>query len=171
MWLAGCVPYFQHPLTPVDGGVDQRLLGTWRWKKDGGRGYIHVGRRGSSAGLKVVMVEFGEGGAMKVSELSGHVSSIGRNRYLNLRWNRPVQESGRGYLIVKYRFSGKGLGISLMNTDVVKSAVKSGELGGKIEKRGWLNTVVVTETGERLRRFIGANDGELFPEMKYLQGE
>jgi len=166
----GCVPHSDNPLTaPGTEKIDSSILGTWFWKNDVESGYIHIGLDQKLESLRVLMLEIERDGELQVSEFSGHTSSLAGNKYLNLKWVRPLHEEIKGYMFVKYVVSPDSLGIALMDGDVVERAIEKGSLKGKVEKHGQSLSVRITEGQERLRKFILRKDKELFPEMKYVK--
>ena len=115
------------------------------------------------------MLEFERGGEIEVSEFSGHTSSLEGNRYLNLKWVHPAQDEITGYMLIKYVVNPRSLGIALMDSKVIESAIKKGSLKGRVEKDHASSSVNITEGQEKLQKFILRKDKELFPEMKYVK--
>ena len=170
IFALGCIPYSDNPLTaPGTEEIDSSIFGTWFWKNDKASGYIHIGLDRKSKLLRLLMLELERDGELEVSEFSGHTSSLGGNRYLNLKWLHPAQDEPSGYMFVKYVVRPDSLGIALMDCDVVETAIEKGSLKGKVEKHGESLSVRITEEQEKLRKFILQKDKELFPEMKYVK--
>ena len=170
IFALGCIPYSDNPLTaPGAEKIDLSILGTWFWTNDKESGYIHIGLDRKSRLLRLLMLELERDGELEVSEFSGHTSSLGGNRYLNLKWLHPAQDDPSGYMFVKYGVNPDSLGIALMDCDVVETAIEKGSLRGKVEKHGESLSVRITEGQEKLRKFILRNDKKLFPEMKYVK--
>lgn len=166
--LTACVPYSNLPLTPPDkDAIDPSVLGTWFWNEAQEAGYIHIGLDERSGLLRVMMLSFDGEMELDVSEFSGHTSTVSGNRYLNLRWVRPAEEDS-GYLFIKYDAKGDKLGIALMDSDAVETAIERGSLQGEVKKANWTSTVRITAAETDLQQFVLRHDKELFPEMKYL---
>lgn len=162
MFLGGCVPYSENPLTdPNSEKIDSAILGTWFWNEESDSGFIHIGVNKETKLLQVMMIEQDKDGSIDVSELHGHTSSLDNNNYLNLKWIRPVDEP-RGYLLIKYSMQGERLAISLMDNEVVKNAIKEGSLKGTVGEGN------ITEEQKKLQEFVLKRDKELFQEKSYL---
>jgi len=135
IFVLGCVPCSDNPLTdPNKEQIDSSILGTWFWKDENESGYIHIGLDKESKLLRLMMLEFDRDGKLEASEFSGHTSSLGGNRYLNLKWVRPLQNEITGYMFVKYTVSPVSLGIAFMDNEVAEKAIKKGVLKGKVKK-------------------------------------
>lgn len=168
--LLGCVPHSDNPLTdPNKEQIDPLVIGTWFWKDEKESGYIHIGLDDKSQLLSLIMLEFDKDGQLKVSEFSGHTSSLEGNSYFNLKWKRPVQDEITGYMFMKYIVKSKSLGIALMDNKIVEKAITDQDIRGKVKKLNWSSSVRITEGSKKLREFILQNDNELFPEKIYLQ--
>ena len=168
IFLGSCIPYSDNPLTDPDKEkIDHSILGTWFWKDENESGYIHIGLEEKTKLLHVIMIDLDNDAEMDVSELSGHTSSLGGNKYLNLKWVRPADEVP-GYIFVKYSVEGEKLGISLMSSEVVETAIKNGSLKGIAENGGWTSSPHITAEQKQLREFVLKNDKELFTEKSYL---
>jgi uncharacterized Zn ribbon protein len=72
-------------------------------------------------------------------------------------------------MFVKYVVSPDSLGIALMDSDAVETAIKQGALKGKVEKHGESLSVRITEGREKLQGFILREDKELFAETEYVK--
>jgi hypothetical protein len=166
--LGGCIPYSLHPLTdPGAEPLDRALFGTWYWSESGGYGYIHIGGEEDAAVLRLVMLSIDKEGALEVTQFSGHTSSLGEQRYLNLKWLSPDPEDP-DYLIVSYRIADGRLGIGLMDNDPVIAAIGEGNLAGTVTKEGWFTSVRVSAEPGDWRRFVAAKREVLFPEEQVL---
>lgn len=166
--LAGCFPESDNPITDPDKeNMDTAIYGTWYWKDENDWGYIHIGSNEHKGLLQVIMLGFDDTGALDISEFSGHTSSLGQNRYLNLKLVRP-EDIFHGYLFVKYKMKGDSLEISLLDSVVTEKAVMNDSLKGTVTKGKWFNSVHITEDQGKLQRFILDNDEELFEEGEYL---
>lgn len=166
--IAGCVPYSDTPLTdPHKEPMDTALYGTWFWRDGNETGYVHIGLDKESMLARVIMIELDGEGKLEVSEFTGHSSSVGHNKYLNLKWVRPSSKTS-GYMFVKYQVEGDSLGVSLSASEVFERAVRNGSLKGTVEKDKTFSTVHITEEQGKLQQFIRENDGELYKEIYYL---
>ncbi|HOI96033.1 MAG TPA: hypothetical protein PK250_15120 [Syntrophobacter fumaroxidans] len=167
--IFGCVPYSDHPLSaPGQESLDNRLFGTWYSKDEKESVFIHFGFNAKSGLLNVVMVDMRSDGELEYSELNGHNTGIDGASYLSLKWAKPEEEDADGYLFVKYVVDEKGLGICIVELDVVEKGIVSGEIKGEITKRRLSSSVRIKDTSENLRAFVKKHDRELFPEMQYL---
>ncbi len=167
--LAGCVPYSDNPITDANvDTMDTSLYGTWFWKKENESGFIHFGYIYKSKLLHVMMLDIKNTGELDVSEYVGHTSLLKGNRYLNLKQLRPADESP-GYLIIKYVIDKGRLGISIIDNDVVRKAIKDGSLKGELTKTGWSSSVHITAGQKKLRKFVLKQDKVLFKETVYLR--
>lgn len=170
IFLFGCIPYSDNPITdPNKENIDSSIIGTWFWNEKNDSGYIHIGLDEKSKLLKLLMVEFSKDGEIKVSEFSGHTSLLEENKYLNLKWVRPEQNDGSGYMFVKYTVSQESFGIAFMDNDVVEQAINGGILNGVVVKEKWSLSVRITEGQQKLQKFILQKDKELFNETKHFQ--
>ena len=170
LFVLSCIPYSDNPLTaPGQQPMDSSLCGTWFWKEEMASGYIHIGLDQDSKRLRLLMVEYKIDGELKVSEFSGHTSSLEGNRYLNLKWVRPAQDENTGYMFVKYAVGPASLGIALMDSTVAERAINKGLLKGRVDEKDHSSSVHISEGREKLQKFILRKDKELFPEMKYVQ--
>ena len=169
IFVLGCVPHSDSPLTaPGKEQIYSSIVGSWFWKNENESGYIHIGLDQESKLLRLLMLEFERDGELEVSEFSGHTSSLEGNKYLNLKWVRPVQDEITGYIFVKYIVSKGSLGIAFMDSEVAEKAIKYGSLKGKVKKGDWSSLVHITEEQKKLQQFILRKDEKLFSEMKYL---
>lgn len=168
IFLGGCVPYSDNPLTePNCEKIDAAILGTWFWNEESDSGFIHIGLNKESKLLQVIMVEHDKDGTIDVSEFNGHTSSLGNNKYLNLKWVRPADEP-KGYLLIKYSTEGESLAISLLNAKVIENAIKEGSLKGTVGKEKYAYSLSITEEQKKLQQFVLKHDKELFQEKSNL---
>jgi len=168
IFLGGCVPYSDNPLTdPNSEKIDTAILGTWFWNEENDSGFIHIGLNKESKLLRMIMIEHDKDGTIDVSEFNGHTSSLGNNKYLNLKWVRPSDEP-KGYLLIKYSTEGESLAISLLNAKVVENAIKEGSLKGTVGKGKDACSLSITEEQKKLQQFVLKHDKELFQEKSNL---
>jgi len=168
IFLGGCVPYSDNPLAdPNSEKIDSAILGTWFWNEESDSGFVHMGLNKESKLLQVVMIEYDKDGTIDVSEFSGHTSSLGNNKYLNLKWVRPTDEP-KGYLLIKYAMEGEALAISFLNAEVIENAIKEGSLKGTVGEGKYVYSLSITEEQEKLQQFFLKHDKELFQEKNNL---
>jgi hypothetical protein len=168
IFLGGCVPYSDNPLTDSNREkIDAALLGTWFWNEESDSGFVHIGLNKESKLLQVIMIEHDKDGDIDVSEFNGHTSSLGNNKYLNLKWVRPADEP-KGYLLIKYSTEGELLAISLPNAQVIENAIKEGSLKGIVGKGKYARSLSITEEQKKLQEFVLKHDKELFQEKSNL---
>ncbi len=169
LFLTGCIPYSDHPLTKPDKEqIDPALFGTWFWEKDRESAYIHIGVNEETKQIRMIMIEMKKEGRLKSTELKGHNSTLSGNTYLNLKWEDPEDDTSTGYIFLKYKVTSDELGLGFINPEIVEKAIETGSLKGKIEKGKWLSSLYITEESKKLQKFIIQNDKTLFPEMKFL---
>jgi len=168
IFLGGCVPYSDNPLTdPNSEKIDAAILGTWFWNEESDSGFVHIGLNKESKLLQVIMIEHDKDGTIDVSEFNGHTSSLGNNKYLNLKWVRPADEP-KGYLLIKYSTEGESLAISLLNAKMIENAIKEGSLKGTVGKGKYAYSLSITEEQKKLQPFVLKHDKELFQEKNNL---
>ena len=168
IFLGGCVPYSDNPLTdPNCEKIDTAIVGTWFWNEENDSGFVHIGLNKKSKLLQVIMIEHDKDGTIDVSEFNGHTSTLGINKYLNLKWVRPSDEP-KGYLLIKYSTDGESLAISLLNAKVIENAIKEGSLKGTVGKGKYAYSLSITEEQKKLQQFVLKHDKELFQEKSNL---
>ncbi len=169
LFLAGCVPCSDNPLTAPPGEREgtTALVGTWFWSESGETGFIHIGKDRDSNLMRLLMIDIKENGAMERLEFSGHPSFLQGNRYLNLKQADPEARCG-GYLFVKYGLEKDALVLHLMDSVVIKKAIESGVLKGEVKESNFSSTVRITASSKELEAFVLSHDRELFLEGKVL---
>jgi hypothetical protein len=168
IFLGGCVPYSDNPLTdPNCEKIDAAIVGTWFWNEKSDSGFVHIGLNKESKLLQVIMIEYDKDGTIDVSEFNGHTTSLGNNKYLNLKWVRPSDEP-KGYLLIKYETKGESLAISLLNAKAIENAIKEGSLKGTVGKGKYAYSLSITEEQKKLQQFVLKHDKELFQEKSNL---
>lgn len=167
MTMTACVPDSKNPLTAFDrDAMDTSVYGTWFWKEDDENGYLHFGQEESGM-LQLMMIELNSSGKISVTQLQGHTSQFGGNRYLNLKFI-PPEDGIAEYIFIKYEIAEKGLGLAFMDPSVIEKAVADGVLAGRVERSSMVSSVHLSETPLKLRKFVSRHDRQLFPEMKFL---
>ena len=166
--MSACVPDSKNPLTAFDRDVmDASVYGTWFWKDELETGYLHFGRERESGLLQLMMVDLDNSGRINVTQMRGHTSQFGGNRYLNLKFVPPDEDIGE-YILMKYEITEKGLGLAFMDPSVIEKAIEDNVLAGRVEREGHVSSVHLTDTSNKLQQFVRKNDQALFPEMKFL---
>jgi hypothetical protein len=165
---AACVPDSRYPLTSFDSGtIDADLYGSWYWNDEQESGYLHFGREPVSGKLQLLMVEINHDGDLGITEMLGHSSRLGDNRYLNLKFT-PPQDGIDGYLLIKYEITPKGLGIAFMDPGVVEKGIAAGEVAGRVEQSGGFTAIRLTDSPQGLQHYFRDNDKRLFADVKFL---
>lgn len=166
LFLVGCVAVSDNPLTdPGKAQQDCSILGAWTWDVESSPTIVHIGVDEASNQLRIVMLEYDKHCKLDSAELSGHASTLKGNTYLNLKWVRPEENAGIGYMLVKYVVRSDALGIAFMDCGVLELAMRNGAIKGEIEIGGCPR---ITEGQKKLQEFISRKDKELFPEMVYM---
>jgi len=147
--------------------MDASVYGTWYWKDELESGYLHFGQVKESGLLQLMMIELNSSGNIGVTQLRGHTSRLGGNRYLNLKFV-PPQDGISEYIFMKYEISDKGLGLAFMDLSVVEKAIADNVLAGRVEQEGHVSSVHLSDTSNNLQQFVRKNEQVLFPEMKFL---
>ena len=143
--------------------IDGTVFGTWFWRDKSETGYVHIGTDDKSGLLKVIMIEQDNDGELESSEFSGHTSAVGENRYFNLKWVRPESEN-KGYMFVKYEVKNDTIVISLLREDGVEKAIEENILKGKIVRKKYVSDVCITDTPDKIGKFLQEKGDELFEE-------
>lgn len=163
--LLGCIPVSQHPVTPHDATLmDTRLYGVWYWAEDNEYGHVHIGIDSDSGLLRLEMIDHRDDGRMSLSEYQGHSSQAGAHHYLNLREVKDCDVNA-DYLIVKYVIDAQGLGIALMEDDILRKDIEQGSLAGTNDK----SSARITADSKTLQRYLQQKDSALFPRTAYLK--
>ncbi len=160
--LAGCVPQSQNPLgRPAKGRPDSLLMGTWVASQGRDYGYLHIGKKGDSGQLWIVLVGFNQGDHLDVKQFQGHTSRLETGAYLSLKECSATGEPRGGYMIIKYQVGAGLLSYALMQDQAVSRAIEKGKLRGQVKTKPH-RQILITAGPEELARFVTANDGALF---------
>ncbi len=166
--MTACVPDSKNPLAAFDrDAMDASVYGTWFWRDNEETGYLHFGQEKESGLLKLMMIELNSSGKIGVTQMQGHTSQLGDNRYLNLKFV-PPEDGISEYIFMKYKISEKGLGVAFMDPSLIEKAVTDSVLAGRVEKEGYVSSVHLSDTSKKLQQFVRENEQALFPEMKFL---
>ncbi|MFZ5789523.1 MAG: hypothetical protein ACOY3L_02380 [Pseudomonadota bacterium] len=161
--LGGCLVDSRYPIAPPDpAAADPDLLGTWGGGSENGAVFFHVFQpAGSVPGtVEIVAVAFEKDGSGSVDRYCGHLSRVGKARYINLVG--PLADcktaSDEPFFFVLYdeRPDG-GLDVRLMREDAVVKAIGAGKLAGKKDAEG-APTSHITAEPEQIRAFLLAAD-------------
>jgi hypothetical protein len=86
---------------------------------------------------------------------------------MNLRWDRP-EEQEAGYLFLKYQVAGERIGLGLIRSDAVETAIRAGGIQGRIEDTQIPSSTRLTDSSEHLREYVQKHDADLFEELKWM---
>ncbi|HTT09107.1 MAG TPA: hypothetical protein VMH34_10000 [Gammaproteobacteria bacterium] len=156
LWLAGCVVTLPQPLTPVaKAKIDKALLGTWR---DEEQTLTAVVEAQDGHGLNITVTELASDGQTRTSHYQGHTSILKGKHYLNLHG----EESGEGYLLMRYSVKGDVTEMSLLDPGATRTAVRRGEIAGKADDSTYAPEVNLTADAAAIAAFIVKHQSELF---------
>lgn len=161
LWISGCIPYSDNPLTaPGVQEMDSSIYGTWFWKDDDDHGYVHIGMDNESKLLRIVMLEFDDSRQLDLAEFSAHTSSLGNNRYLNLKLRSDDNNSG--FTFIKYAVSADSLDVSLVDADLIEKAIRDSLVKGTLSKDAMFSATHITDTSKNLQPFFLKYDKDIF---------
>lgn len=167
--LTACVPYSDHPLTPLAKAVeDPALIGDWYVDENDKRTFFHILRGEKAGDIRIRIEEENETEPGEFSILSGHLGKLAGERYMNLLSNDPKDDIP-GFMFVRYRIEDGKLGISLSDPSRLEQAIKSKALEGELIKSKWFTTAHITAGTRQLQRFMAENQADVFMEIRYLQ--
>ena len=156
MWLAGCVVTLPQPLTPAaQAKIDKALLGTWHDEEQTMTAVVDAQDKHS---LNITVTELASDGQTRTSHYQGHTSILKGKRYLNLHG----EESGEGYLLMRYSAKSGVLEMSLLDPEATRTAVRSGEIAGKADDSTYAPEVHLTADSAAIAAFITKHQSELF---------
>lgn len=163
---------------PQQSKPDERLLGVWRFRGEGGEmNYYHIGRGGEklpAAVMHVVNVQHQPDGNIQRGDMLNFPTVIGHATYLNAAecdasQLKQLQETGwnagafDAYYILRYRAEGDRLHLQLMDGGAKRGAIEGRKVAGKIEKDNDGNEhAYFTDTPENLARFVSEASDTLF---------
>ena len=161
-----------HPLSdPLKGGIDERLIGTWRSVIRGEAYYFHVGAGnilGKLNWMELVLVKPGKKKpAFYMRHFIGFPTIIGDNNYFNIGYTSKLIPQLRGakpeeviasvdrYDIFQYKLDGDNLDILAPDQKFIRASIKEGKIKGKDAK--------ADDTSENLIKFIKSVGQKMFP--------
>ena len=175
--LTGCLPESVNPLsTPATSLIDDRFEGVYQQvEKDhsasADRGYWHFHYRGASDSaqgahrsttfLEILAVGYEPKGGLDTTHYEALATKIAGHDYLSFT-ELPKDGSKKqpaSYGFARYEVSWRGdLRVWLANESAFVSAVKAGQLRGKITPSKFGDSVLLTDTTAHLAAFIAAGD-------------
>ena len=175
--LTGCLPESVNPLsTPATSLIDGRFEGVYQQiDKDHGanadRGYWHFHYRGASDGakgvhrstawLEILAVGHESKSGLDITRYQALATKIAGHDYLSFI---DLQKSGSKKQPATYGFAryemtwGGDLRIWMASESALASAVKAGQLRGKVTISKYIDSVLLTDTTAHLAAFIAASD-------------
>ncbi len=174
--LAGCLPESVNPLsTPATSLIDARFEGVYQQiDKDKGanaaRGYWHFHYRGASDSakgihrtttqLEILAVGHELKSRLDTTRYHALATRIAGHNYLSfIELKEGSKKPSFHYGFARYEVSWRGdLRIWTANESAFVTAVKAGQLRGKITASKFGDSVLLTDTTEHLAAFIAAGD-------------
>jgi hypothetical protein len=154
--LAGCVVTLPQPLTLVaQARIDKALIGTWHDEEQTMTAVVEAQDKHS---LNITVTELASDGQTRTSHYQGHTSTLKGARYLNLHG----EESGVGYLLMRYSVKGNVLEMSLLDPEATRTAVRRGEIAGKADNNTYTPKVNLTADAKTIAAFVTQHQSELF---------
>lgn len=168
--LAGCKVDSVHPISPAaDAQSDPALFGVWRYREKDELTYVHIGpefalgETGASAvqrRTRIVIVDHKPSGLTDEAYV-GHVSRMGRQRYLNVV--QTEDEKAVGYIFVRYALVDRNtLRLATINEDALQAAIRAGRIRGTIRGDGVASETAITAGTGEVGRFIEQEGEKLF---------
>ena len=175
--FAGCLPESVNPLsTPATSLIDGRFEGIYQQididhGANAERGYWHFHYRGASDGakgvhrsttwLEILGVGHESKSGLDITRYQALATKIAGHDYLSFM-EVPKDGSKKQpapYGFARYEVTWRGdLRIWLASESALISAVKAGQLRGKVTSSQWSSSVLLTDTTEHLAAFIAAGD-------------
>jgi len=156
---------------PLKGGIDQRLIGTWRSVIRGETYFFHIGAgniMGKLNWMEVVLVKPGKKKpAFYMRHFVGFPTIIGDDNYFNIGYTSKLVPQLRGdkpeaviasvdrYDIFQYKFNGDHLDILAPDQKFIRTSIKAGKIKGSNAK--------ADDTSENLIKFIKSVGKKMFP--------
>ena len=159
-FLIGCTVSSDNPLSNFEKEkIDKSLAGVWALKKKKNTHYIHIIVDEKSKLFKIVMVEDN----LDTREFSAHNTDINENNYLNVRFEKDYKDNR--YFLFKYKVSSDELQIGMIEYEKVEKAISEKTLLGKLQGGYGSSILYITESQEKLQKFIKEHNSELFSKM------
>ena len=171
MSVAGCKVDSINPITSLESTQpDVALHGVWRYKAKGELTYVHIGPAFSVTGgdaasvankrTRIIMIDYKPNGITDEAYVA-YTSMIGKERYLNV-----VQvEDGKpvGYILVRYTLiANNTVRFSMMNEEVLKAAIRSGQIKGTTRGEGLTSETAITAESGEIESYLKRDGGKLF---------
>jgi hypothetical protein len=169
--VAGCKVDSISPISSLESTQpDVTIYGVWRYKAKGELVYVHIGPEFSlttsdaaaatNKRTKIILIDHKPNGITDEAYLA-YASRIGKQRYLNV-----VQvEDGKpaGYIFVQYTLTDNNtLRFSMMNEDVLKAAISSGQIKGTTRGEGLTSETAITAESGEIENYLKRESGKLF---------
>jgi hypothetical protein len=170
MSLAGCKVDSINPISSLESAQpDVTLYGLWRHKAKGELTYVHIGPEFSlttgdaavaNKRTRIILIDHKANGITEEAHVA-YTSRVGKQRYLNV-----VQvEDGKpaGYIFVQYTLiDNNTLRFSMMNEDVLKAAIRSGQIKGTTRGEGLTSETAITAESGEIENYLRRDGGKLF---------
>ena len=156
---------------PLKGGIDQRLIGTWRTVIRGETYYFHIGAGNILGKLNWMELALVKPGKKKpkfyMRHFIGFPTIIGDNNYFNIGYTSKLIPQLRGakpeemiaavdrYDIFQYKLVGDHLDILAPDQKFIRASIKAGKIKGKDAK--------ADDTMENIIKFIKSVGQKMFP--------
>ena len=181
--VIGCdTPEFTQPLSDYSAtSQDTSMFGIWLYPgekesalfpRDYGYDeyeYLHIGFDSDRKMIRILLVSHKTDGTLETNEAIAHTSTLDNSKYLNARILADEGLDDR-YLIIKYTVKDDVLTYAEMEGDVLKEAVKKGIIKGEVVEKDYrVESIVISDTQNRIQKFIQKHDKELFDKTVTLQ--
>jgi hypothetical protein len=175
--MPSCVALEHPPIDPSQAKTDERLFGVWKAlpdEMDGGYCYLFVGRpqaKAPSGMMEAITISNDRRETIKRDATAFFQVPLGQANYavmveedMEEGQQRKKPRRSPQYSLLKYAVEGDRLTVWAMDGNAVEDAVKRGKLKGTVTKGGIIEwkSVVITETGDNLLRFLKEHQDSLF---------
>jgi hypothetical protein len=168
--LAGCKVDSINPISPLETAQpDSTLYGVWRYKEKDELTYVHIGPEFSLTSdasaaakkrIKIILVDHKPNGLTDEAHVA-YTSRIGKQRYLNVAQvedGKPV-----GYIFVRYALiDHNAVRFSTINEDVLKAAIRGGQLKGTTRGEGLTSETAITSESGEIENYLRRDSDKLF---------
>ena len=175
--MPSCVALEHPPIDPKQAKPDERLFGAWKAvpdETDGRYWNVFVGRpQGTvlSGMMEAVSISNDRRETIKRDAMAFFQVPLGRANYAvmveeDLGEGQQTKKPRRSpqYSLLKYAVDGDRLTVWTTDDNALEDAVNRGKLKGTVTKGGIIEwkSVVITETGDNLLRFLKEHQDSLF---------
>ncbi len=168
--LTGCITTSAKPLSAVGAEpLDLALVGSWRGIIANEPVYFHIGKE-SEQQLRMVFISVTKEHKLDKDEYVGHNTTLDGKHYLNILAPDSKQPT-TSYIFVSYTRDAKHLTLRIADSEVLKNAIQSGQLAGKIEPGERFAGALITEDAAKLRRYMSEHAAHVFGEPINLRRE